>query len=202
MRRLPAAILLFLVAACSGGASRNGGPDTSSTTTPALPTEAEDVPSGRSGGTADASSGGSDVCSEYIACIAKKAPEMLDPVTAAYGKSGSCWDEMSVASCEDACAAGKTKTGCGVCNPSSGNCLGEACTADKRCAKGEECARGKCIEQVAKTCDTDADCPDTHGCFGAGCGYACLLRCATDADCPANRECISVGNGESACNYF
>lgn len=203
MRRLSAALFVFLAAACTGGGSQTNGPGTSSSTTPALPSE-DDTPDAR-GSAAPGPSGkesGDDVCSEYIACIAAKSPEMLDPVVAAYGNAGSCWDEMSADACEDACAAGKAKSGCGVCNPASGSCLGAACAAGKRCALGEECANGRCIEEVRKTCASDSDCPATHGCFGAGCGYACLLRCTTDADCPANTDCVSTGNGESACNYL
>lgn len=191
MRGLSAAVLfLCLVPACSGGASPpTGTSTTSSPTSPGdEPGRADRQPT--AGGADGARSGG--VCAEYIACIAKKAPEMLAVVTDAYGKSGSCWAEMSAEACEDACAAGKTKTKCDVCDPALGSCLGEACAPNKRCASGEVCAKGKCIEDAFKLCgasDNGSDCPAPYECTGAGDGYACLLTCAADDDCPARFTC-------------
>ena len=182
MRRFVAAFFLVIVPACRGGGSPLGGSTTSSGPTSPSETPAEDRAEARG-----------RVCAEYVACIAKKAPEMLDPVTDAYGKSGSCWTEMSKEACEDACAAGKTKAQCGVCDPALGSCLGEACGSLQRCAAGETCSKGTCIEDwIGKACgasDGDSECPAPYECTGAGDGYACLLPCAADGDCPLNLTC-------------
>jgi hypothetical protein len=187
MRRLFAAIIVSLVAACTGGASPNGGSGTSSSAT--SPTAAESGDDARSGAASSTPATKESVCSEYIACIAKKQPEMLDNVTAAYGKSGSCWDEMTVAQCEDACIAGKTKSRCGQCDQGAESCLGEACGAEKRCPFGEVCSKGTCIEEVREACESDADCPAPWSCHAYGCGAACLLPCSTIDDCPAGQRC-------------
>lgn len=187
MRRLLAALsILAVVPACNGGASRSLRPESSSSTS-SNPTAPSDDGAEPSEASEQPARGG--VCAAYIACIAKKAPEMLDTVTDAYGKTGSCWAEMSSEACEDACAKGKARAKCDVCDPALGSCVGEACAPNKRCATGEVCSKGKCIEEVLKTCHEDMACPAPYECAAVGCGYGCLLTCAADADCPTNFSC-------------
>lgn len=46
-------------------------------------------------------------CVAYIDCAATVAPGELDGIIAAYGSTGSCWDERGIDSCEASCAIGR-----------------------------------------------------------------------------------------------
>ena len=174
MRAAALGSLLLLAVACnplSGGSDEPGSTSTSQTPT---------TPDGsRGGGSTDPKTSGDDVqgsssgtCARYVTCIAQTSPSLLGTVTDTYGKSGSCWSEMSAGECEDACKLGLEQAGCPTCDPSSASCLGETCKSSAECATGELCA--------GKTCIIDAH----------------LQKCATSS-CPAPYECQSLDGSET-----
>lgn len=164
----------FAVVACiplSGG-SDGGGTGTSSSKNPTSPTASDEEgktppPAGEPAQTESSAA----ICSRYVTCIAKTSPSLVGEVSDTYGKSGSCWDEMSAGECEDACRLGLEQAGCPTCDPTASSCIGESCKSNDQCAQGELCA--------AKTCIVDAH----------------MKKCASSSSCPSPYECLSV-NGE------
>lgn len=129
------------------------------------------------GGSAGAEDAGAppSACEAYIACVAETTPAGLAAVLAAYGKTGSCWQQGDLALCEQACHSGIV-------------------AAHKAFPEAQACNR----------CDTSADCPSTapacdttaHRCVecvsSADCGGGSEPACDT-----VTQTCVAcMGNGD------
>jgi hypothetical protein len=54
--------------------------------------------------TSDLTNGGSDVCDDYLACLAEVEPSTFSELVDTYGGSGTCWeDETTASSCISVC---------------------------------------------------------------------------------------------------
>jgi hypothetical protein len=189
---LGAALLALGVACGSGGATGtgSGGVDGGA----GLGVGGSAATSGGGGTAGTISAGGSAgvedagappaVCEDYIACVAESTPAGLAAVLAAYGKSGSCWQQGDRSLCEQACHSGivaahkafpKAKT-CNVCDTSA-DCTSSAPACDP--------ATLRCVE-----CVSNSDCSDPGKPACDSAARSCVA-CTNDSHCasPNQPEC-------------
>jgi hypothetical protein len=126
-------------------------------------------------------------------CVADEEPECTSDADCT-GDTLECREGQCVEKClGQQCAVGQ------VCEPTTGNCVTEACTNDAQCPGEQICREGECGGGLFANCAVD-DCAPGYSCEQTGTNSVCIQQCTESSDCTTDMHCVDNLCGYNVCN--